>query len=122
MYIAPKSLSVSSLPADVLRADKTDCLQFDECGLGKKAVYLGCLGVSRIRYIPLASVQRVYKRLMVSKGFFEQNKIFGVLAYLVVQYDNGKQKAYRFTHEEDVDAMLQSFREHTKIPVGKEKA
>lgn len=115
-------MSVSSLPADVLRADKTECLQFDECGLGKKAVYLGCFGVSRIRYIPLASVQRVYKRLMVSKGFFEQNKLFGVLPYLVIRYDSGKEKAYRFTHEEDVDAMLEAFRKSTKIPVGKEKA
>lgn len=121
MYLAPKSISVGTLPADVLRTDKMECQQFDECGLGKKAVYLGCFGVSRIRYIPLSSVQRVYKRLMVSKGFFEQNKLFGVLAYLVIRYDNGKEKAYRFTREEDVDAMLESFRTHTKVPVGKEK-
>lgn len=113
-------MSVGTLPADVLRNDKTGCLQFDECGLGKKAVYLGFCGVSRIRYIPLANVRRVYKRLMVSKGFFEQNKLFGVLPYLVIRYDSGKEKAYRFTHEEDVDAMLKAFREGAKVPVGKE--
>lgn len=121
MYLAPKSMSAGTLPSEVLRADKTNCQKFDECGLGKKAVYLGLFGISRIRYIPLANVQRVYKRLMVSKGFFEQNKLFGVLPYLVIRYDSGKEKAYRFTHEEDVDAMLNAFREGTKVPVGKEK-
>lgn len=119
MYFAPKSMSDGALPEDVLRKDKTECLKFDECGLGKKAVYLGLFGVSRVRYIPLTQVQRVFKRLMVSKGFFEQNKLFGVLPYLVVRYDGGKEKAYRFTREEDVDAMLDAFRSGTDIPVGK---
>ena len=118
MYIAPKSLSEATLPADVLREDKQYCTHFDDAGLGKKALYLSAFGISRIRYIPLSRVERVYKRLAVSKGFFEQGKIYGTLSYLVIRYD-GKEKVCRFTHEADVDALLNAFRENTSIPVGK---
>ena len=118
MYIAPKSLSDGTLPADILREDKLGCTHFDECGLGEKALYLGLFGISRMRYIPLSRIERVFKRLAVTKGFFEQGKIFGTLSYLVVLYD-GKEKTYRFTREEDLDAMLNVFRENTSIPVGK---
>ena len=31
----------------------------------------------------------------------------------------GKEKVFRFTREEDLDALLQAFRETTSIPVGK---
>jgi len=119
MYFAPKSISTCTLPPDILKQDKTECLQFDECGLGKKAVYLGLFGIGRMRYIPLNQVQRVFKRLAVSKGFFEQNKLFGVLPYLVILYDDGKEMVYRFSREEDVDAMLAAFRSGTQIPIGK---
>ena len=118
MYVAPKSLSDTTLPADVLREDKLGCTHFDECGLGKQALYLGAFGISRMRYIPLTRIERVFKRLAVSKGFFEQGKIYGTLCYLVVCYD-GKEKAYRFTHEENLDALLDVIREKATIPVGK---
>ena len=118
MYVAPKSLSDTTLPADVLREDKLGCTHFDECGLGKQALYLGAFGISRMRYIPLSRIERVFKRLAVSKGFFEQGKIYGTLSYLVIRFE-GKEKVFRFTREEDLDALLQAFRETTSIPVGK---
>ena len=68
-------------------------------------------------YIPLSAIERVYKRLGVSKGFFE-GKMYGTLCFLVVRYE-GKEKAFRFTHEENLDAILDAFREKTQIPVGK---
>ena len=71
----------------------------------------------RMGYIPLAAIERVFKRLAVSKGAFE-GKMYGTLCYLVVRYE-GKEKAFRVTHEENLDAILQAFREKTKIPVGK---
>lgn len=118
MYIAPKSLSDGTLPADILREDKLGCTHFDECGLGEKALYLGLFGISRMRYIPLSRIERVFKRLAVTKGFFEQGKIYGTLCYLVILYD-GKQKVCRFTHEENLNALLDAIRERTVIPVGK---
>ena len=118
MYIPSKALSEKTLPSEVLRPDKVCCTKYEDFGLGEKALYVGMFGFSRVGYIPLSSITRVYKRLGVTKGFFEQGKIYGTLSYLVVCYD-GKQKAYRFTREENVDALLCDIREHTSIPVGK---
>lgn len=118
MYIPPKALSVKTLPPEILRPDRVCCTHYEDFGLGDKALYVGMFGFSRVGYIPLSAIDRVYKRLGVTKGFFEQGKIYGTLCYLVVCYD-GKQKAYRFTHEENLNALLDAFRENTGIPVGK---
>ena len=118
MYIPPKALSEKTLPPEVLRPDRVCCTHYEDFGLGDKALYVGVFGISRIGYIPLSAITRVYKRLAVSKGFFEQGKIYGTLCYLVVCFD-GKQKACRFTHEENLNTLLEAFREHTAIPVGK---
>ena len=118
MYIAPKALSVKTLPPEVLRPDKVLCTHIEDFGMGEKALYVGKFGLNRIGYIPFSAIDRVYKRLAVSKGFFESGKIYGTLCYLVVCYD-GKQGVYRFTHEENLNALLDLFREKTNIPVGK---
>jgi hypothetical protein len=118
MYIPSKALSEKKLPPEVLRPDKMFCIHYEDFGLGDKALYVGMYGLSRIGYIPLSAITRVFKRLGVTKGFFENGKIYGTLCYLVVCWD-GKQKAFRFTHEENLDALLQAIREKTDIPVGK---
>lgn len=118
MYIPPRALSNQTLPPEVLRPDRVCCTHYEDFGLGDKALYVGMYGISRMGYIPLSAIWRVYKRLGVTKGFFEQGKIYGTLCYLVVCFD-GKEKAYRFTHEENLDALLHAFRENTAIPVGK---
>ncbi|MGM9550289.1 MAG: hypothetical protein ACI3V5_10685 [Faecousia sp.] len=118
MYIPPKALSVKTLPPEVLRPDRVCCTHYEDFGLGDQALYVGMFGISRIGYIPLSAIERVYKRLGVTKGFFENGKIYGTLCYLVVCYD-GKQKVFRFTHEENLNALLDAFREKTSIPVGK---
>ena len=118
MYIPSKALSVKTLPPEVLRPDKVTCTHYEDFGLGDKALYVGMYGFSRVGYFPFSAITRVYKRLGVTKGFFEQGKIYGTLCYLVVCYD-GKEKAYRFTHEENLNALLDVIREKTSIPVGK---
>lgn len=117
MYIPPKSLSERTLPPEKLRPDRICCTEFEDSGLGDEALYLEYFALRRMAYIPLAAIERVYKRLAVSKGFFE-GKMYGTLCYLVVHFD-GKEKAFRFTHEEHLDAILDAFRKNTKIPVGK---
>lgn len=94
------------------------CAHYEDFGLGDRALYAGMYGVSRIGYIPLSAITRVFKRLGVTKGFFENGKIYGTLCYLVVCYD-GKQKAFRFTHEENLNALLETLRNKTAIPIGK---
>ena len=117
MYLPLKALSEQKLPPEKLGPDRKFCTEFGDSGLGDVALYLEKFGIRRFGYIPLSAINRVYKRLAVSKGFFE-GKMYGTLCYLVVRYD-GKEKAFRFTHEEDLDALLAAFREKTNIPVGK---
>ena len=117
MYIPPKCLSEHKLPPEKLRPDRKFCTEYEDFGLGNEALYVEYFACNRMGYIPLSAIERVYKRLGVTKGFFE-GKMYGTLCYLVVRYD-GKEKAFRFTHEEPLDAILEAFREKTKIPVGK---
>lgn len=117
MYIPPKALTEHKLPPEQLRPDREFCTEFEDFGLGDKALYLEYFSCRRMAYIPLSAIERVYKRLAVSKGFYE-GKIYGTLCYLVVRFD-GQEKAYRFTHEENLDALLEAFRTKTNVPVGK---
>lgn len=117
MYIPSKALSEHKLPPEKLRLDKQYCTQYEDFGLGDEALYVEYFACSRMGYIPLSAIERVYKRLGVSKGFFE-GKMYGTLCFLVVRYE-GKEKAFRFAHEENLDAILDAFREKTQIPVGK---
>ena len=117
MYIPPKALSEKTLPPEKLRPDRTCCTEYEDFGLGDEALYVEKFAIARMGYIPLAAIERVYKRLAVSKGAFE-GKMYGTLCYLVVRYD-GREKAFRFTREENLDAILAAFREKTNIPVGK---
>ena len=86
MYIPPKAFSAKKLPPEKLRPDRKCCTEFEEFGLGDEALYVEYFACARMGYIPLAAIERVYKRLGVSKGFFE-GKMYGTLCYLVVRYD-----------------------------------
>lgn len=120
MLIPPKSL-YGSLPKQELAADKKAADRFESCSLGKKALYVGGFYLNNLYYIPLKKIDRVYKRLAVSKGFFESGKVFITVSYLVVEYDGGKQKTCRFTREENLDLLLSCIKSNTSIPVGKKK-
>ena len=43
---------------------------------------------------------------------------YGSFSYLVIDFD-GREKAYRFLREENLDALLDALRVKTDIPVGK---
>lgn len=118
IYIPSKAIGHVTLSKEELKTDKLSSRHYEDCAIGEKAVYLHSFGLSRITYVPLSQITRVYKRLAVTKGFFEEGKIYGTLSYLVICYD-GVEKPIRFAHEEALDAMLSDIREHTDIPVGK---
>lgn len=113
-----KAIGERKLSPEDLETDRKNCIHYEEPGLGKKVLFLPFLGIGRMAYIPLSSIDRVYKRLCVSKGFFEEGKIYGSLSYLVIDFD-GREKAYRFLREENLDALLDAFRVKTDIPEGK---
>lgn len=115
MIFKPYPLS-AALPTAELEEDKKNCQKFGPCGVGKKAIYLNSFLLDRRYYIPFASVQRVYKRLAMSKGGFTGKGLFATLPYLVVEYDNGKEKQCNFKYEEQVDQLLTTLeKEHLGI-------
>ena len=117
MIFAPVRLGETSIEASELAADKKSCKRFGPCGVGEKALYLNSFLIDRRCYVALSSVQRVFKRVALSKGGFSGQGVFGSIPYLVVQYDNGKEKQCTFKREEDVDEMLACIASaHPEIP------
>lgn len=118
MLIPPKAVSSTVLTRQELAQDRKAAQSFGQGALGQKALFLSSVGPFRSSYIPLDRIDRVFKRLAVSKGYFSGG-IYGTLSYLVVRYDGGKEKAFRFKQEEHVNLLLNEIRRHTRIPVGK---
>ena len=117
MMFAPVRLGATSIEASELAADKKSCKRFGPCGVGEKALYLNSFLIDRRCYVALSSVQRVFKRVALSKGGFSGQGVFGSIPYLVVQYDNGQEKQCTFKREEDVDEMLACISAaHPEIP------
>ena len=104
--LKPKQLGTVTIPDTELTNDKKNCRKIGPCGVGKKALYLNSFYFDRRYYIPISSVERVFKRIAMSKGGFTGKGVFGTLSYLVVVYENGKEKQCNFKHEEDVDRLL----------------
>ena len=71
---------------------------------GKKALYLNSFYIDRRYYLPYGSITRVFKRVAMSSGGFTGKGMFASMAYLVVEYDGGKQKQCNFKDERDVDS------------------
>ena len=114
----PRRLGNVSIPDEELIKDKKECKKIGPCGIGKKAVYLSSFYIDRRYYIPIDSVKRIFKRIAMSKGGFTGKGVFGTLSYLVVVYEDGKEKQCNFKHEEDVDRFLAYIEEeYPDIPV-----
>ena len=90
--LKPQRLGNLSLPDMELTEDKKTCRKFGPCGVGKKAIYLNSFYIERRYYVPMKSVKRIFKRIAMSKGGFTGKGAFGTLPYLVVEYDDGKEK------------------------------
>ena len=107
MLFAPVRLGSTALSAEVLTADVKNCKHFGPCGVGEKALYLNSFYIDRRYYLPYTSITRVFKRVAMSAGGFTGKGMFASMAYLVVEYDGGKQKQCNFKDERDVDALLE---------------
>ncbi len=111
----PQRLGNVSIPDEELVKDKKECKKIGPCGIGKKAVYLSSFYIDRRYYIPISSVKRIFKRIAMSKGGFTGKGVFGTLSYLVVVYEDGKEKQCNFKHEEDVDRFLAHIEKNIRI-------
>ena len=107
MIFKPAQLGLAKLDAQTLETDKKSCKKIGPCGVGKKALYLNSFYIDRCYYLPYGSIQRVFKRVAMSAGGFTGKGMFASMAYLVVEYDGGKQKQCNFKDERDVDALLE---------------
>ena len=106
MLFKPAQLGLAKLGAAELEADKKACKKIGPCGVGKKALYLNSFSIDRCYYLPYGSITRAFKRVAMSQGGFTGKGMFASMAYLVVEYDGGKQKQCNFKDERDVDALL----------------
>ena len=107
MIFKPAQLGMVKLDPQELEADKKACRKIGPCGVGKKALYLNSFYIDRRYYLPYGSITRVFKRVAMSSGGFSGKGVFASMAYLVVEYDGGKQKQCNFKDERDVDALLE---------------
>ena len=106
MLFKPAQLGLAKLGAAELEADKKACKKIGPCGVGKKALYLNSFYIDRCYYLTYGSITRAFKRVAMSQGGFTGKGMFASMAYLVVEYDGGKQKQCNFKDERDVDALL----------------
>ena len=118
MLFKPAQLGLAKLGAAELEADKKACKKIGPCGVGKKALYLNSFYIDRRYYLPYGSISRVFKRVAMSSGGFTGKGMFASMAYLVVEYDGGKQKQCNFKDERDVDKLLEVLaKEQPQIPL-----
>lgn len=123
MIFRPKQLGAASLSNDELALDKKNCRKFGPCGVGEKALYLNSFYIDRMYYVPFSSVKRVFKRIAMSKGGFTGKGMFATIPYLVVEYDDGRQKQCNFKREEEVDLLLDWVgKKHPDIPLHSKEA
>ena len=106
MIFKPAQLGMAKLDKQELAEDKKSCRKIGPCGVGKKALYLNSFYIDRRYYLPYGSITRVFKRVAMSSGGFTGKGMFASMAYLVVEYDGGKQKQCNFKDERDVDTLL----------------
>ena len=118
MIFKPAQLGMAKLDKQELEEDKKSCRKIGPCGVGKKALYLNSFYIDRRYYLPYGSITRVFKRVAMSSGGFTGKGMFASMAYLVVEYDGGKQKQCNFKDERDVDKLLEVLaKEQPQIPL-----
>ena len=118
MIIKPAQLGMAKLDNQELVEDRKSCKNIGPCGVGKKALYLNSFYIDRRYYLPYGSISRVFKRVAMSSGGFTGKGMFASMAYLVVEYDGGKQKQCNFKDERDVDKLLEVLaKEQPQIPL-----
>ena len=106
-----------------VKADEAKCTRLGNCGYSFNAIYMGNSLIDRIWYIPFRDIERVFKRVAMSKGGFSGKGVFGTLPFLVVQFGSGLEKECPFKLEADVDRLLAAVeQEHPGVPTHSVKA
>lgn len=117
MLFKPSMEGTHILDPDTLSIDKKSSTKIEGCGLGQKALYFNSFFIDRRYYAEWQDIERVWKRVAMSKGGFSGKGIFGSMAYLVVKLRNGKEFQCNFKYEQNVDILLSQIeKSHPEIP------
>lgn len=117
MLFKPSMEGTHVLDPDTLSLDKKSSTKIEGCGLGARALYFNSFFIDRRYYAVWQDIERVWKRVAMSKGGFSGKGMFGSMAYLVVHLRNGKEFQCNFKYEQNVDILLgQIERSHPEIP------
>ena len=85
--------------------------KFGALGVSDNAIYVSSFFRDRKYYIPFSAIERIYKRVAMSKGGFSGKGAFISIAYIVVVFDGGKEIAGKTKREEDVDRLISYVKE-----------
>ena len=114
----PKQLGKTALTKEELKKDRASMRKIGPCGVGQEALYLNSFYFSRRFYVCFCDVDRVFKRVALSRGGYTGKGIFASMPYLVVKMKDGHEKACNFKIEDEVDRILDLVKkEHPNIPV-----
>lgn len=105
-----KPLGSRTLSKEELREDKKTITRYDQCGLGKKAIYVGGKLLPRRFYIPYEAVTHVYRRVAVSPG--SGKGFLTPVLYIVIRYDDGREAVSSFRYITDADKMMEQIQKH----------
>lgn len=94
--------------------DRKTVTRYDQCGLGKRCIYVPGKARPRKYCIPYEAVTHVFKRVAVSPG---SGKAFLTpILYIVIRYDDGQESQNIFRYMDDADKMLKRLsEEHPEI-------
>ncbi len=117
--MAAQKFGNTSIDKEIVKEDRRRGRRIGPCAFGEKAMYLNSFFISRRYCVPYGEVERVYKRVAMSKGGFTGRGVFGTMPYFVVVLKDGREKACNFKIEEEVDEAVRFIREnHPEIHVG----
>ncbi len=115
MLLLPMKLGNCSLSRNEIKLDKKNCFIYGPSGVGDKAIYLNSFYINRFYYLPITNIKRVFKRVAIAKGAIKAS-----IPYLVVVYDDSKEKQCIFKVEQEVDSMLNKIKEIApNVQIGK---
>ena len=114
MLIRPIALTSSKFSRDEAHKDRKKCLRIGPCGIGEKALYMNSFFFDRVYYAEFEEIERVFKRIAMSKGGFNGKGLFASMPYLVVKFRDGSEKVCNFKYEEDVDMIIEKI--HERFP------
>ncbi len=118
MIFRPAQLGMARLDRLELEADKKACRKIGPLWCRQKGPVPQQLLHRPPLLSALCSISRVFKRVAMSSGGFTGKGMFASMAYLVVEYDGGKQKQCNFKDERDVDKLLEVLaKEQPQIPL-----